>query len=308
MALRGFMEPNGSQATPIPHHSHGPSLHSARPTHSSISQIALRAAPVAPGTSLAGMDKTQRGCVSYKGPRHPHQAAAPLLRLGARVAAVRAFGGSTSPQDGASAPRSDIAAAAGVPELQVSPLGIKMQRRASSDGSPARTWSGSAPSTAASARCALEASDQPLLGGQTIAPTKSNTLRTTRCAHTHPLLLDGVPTEAGDQCVQSVRRRRGVLLAEAWPANDRRERARNANRNFVPPPGTLGLHSTELKISQAELKISQAGSAQARHLPPVRPLPPVTPTSCDPCSNPPRASPHTHTHTHHHHHHPPSPP
>ena len=64
----------------------------------------------------------------------------------------------------------------------------------------------------------------------------------------------------------------------------------------------------ELKISQAELKISQAGSAQARHLPPVRPLPPVTPTSCDPCSNPPRASPHTHTHTHTHHHHPPSPP
>ena len=106
------------------------------------------------------------------------------------------------------------------------------------------------------------------------------------CAHTTPaaarvvsksspqlLALDGVPTGSVDQCVQSIRRRRGVRLAEARPAEERWEKARKAerNRDLVPPPATLGLLSAELKNSQAEPKISQIGSAQARTHPPPSP-------------------------------------
>ena len=84
-------------------------------------------------SALAGMEKTQRASVNSKGLRHPQ---APLLRLGARVAAVRSLGGGTSPQDGksspsdgASAPRSDVAttAAGGVREVLVGPLFIWRQ-------------------------------------------------------------------------------------------------------------------------------------------------------------------------------------
>lgn len=107
------------------------------------------------------------------------------------------------------------------------------------------------------------------------------------CAHTAPaarvvskispaqlLALDGVPSGSMDQCVQSLRTRRGVHLAEARLAEERWEKARRAERNTdqLPPPATLGFRSAELKFSQAELKISQVGSAQARtpgshHLP-----------------------------------------
>jgi hypothetical protein len=107
------------------------------------------------------------------------------------------------------------------------------------------------------------------------------------CAHTAPaarvvskispaqlLALDGVPSGSVDQCVQSLRTRRGVRLAEVRLAEERWEKARRAERNTdqLPPPATLGFRSAELKISQAELKISQVGSAQARtpgshHLP-----------------------------------------
>ena len=84
-------------------------------------------------SALAGMEKTQRASVNSKGLKHPQ---APLLRLGARVAAVRSLGGGTSPQDGksspsdgASAPRSDVAttAAGGVREVLVGPLFIWRQ-------------------------------------------------------------------------------------------------------------------------------------------------------------------------------------
>ena len=101
------------------------------------------------------------------------------------------------------------------------------------------------------------------------------------CAHTAPadrvvskispaqlLALDGVPSGSVDQCIQSLRRRRGVLvrLAEARLAEERREKARRAerNRDLLPPPATLGFRSAELKTAQADLKISQVGSAQAR--------------------------------------------
>ena len=79
------------------------------------------------------------------------------------------------------------------------------------------------------------------------------------------LTRDGVPTGSVDQCVQSIRRRRGVRL-EARPAEERWEKAQKAERkrDLVPPPATLGLHAAKRKTSQAKLKISQVGSAQAR--------------------------------------------
>ena len=97
------------------------------------------------------------------------------------------------------------------------------------------------------------------------------------------LTRDGVPTGSVDQCVQSIRRRRGVRL-EARPAEERWEKAQKAERkrDLVPPPATLGLHAAKRKTSQAKLKISQVGSAQARTryvLVPALSPPPFPPTT-----------------------------
>ena len=288
-------------------------------------------------SGVAGMEKTQRASVSSKGIRHPQ---APLLRLGARVAAVRALvgGGTASPQDGesspsggTSAPRSDVATAAGVREVQVGPLPIWRQvppqlgvehRKEGEEGHEVKDPAAGLRVTGAlgvafyqlsmpkegafcgfdkrshhkdsngtleygELRLALKqvapglASPQPHSLPPSPAPHRPVSgacVLSKSCAHTTPaaarvvskgspqlLALDGVPTGSVDQCVQSIRRRRGVRLAEARPAEERWEKARKAerNRDLVQPPATLGLLSAELKTSQAELKISQIGSAQA---------------------------------------------
>ena len=294
------------------------------------------------------MEKTQRASVNSKGLRHPQ---APLLRLGARVAAVRSLGGGTSPQDGksspsdgASAPRSDVAttAAGGVREVQVGPLPIWRQappqlgvehRKEGKKGHEVEDPTSSLRVTGAlgvafyqlsmpeESRAVLCGSDkdshhkdsngtleygelrlalkqvalglvspQPLSQPPSAAPGRDGGAAAASrpyvvsgacalgksCAPTAPaarvvsqsspqlLALDGVPTGSVDQCVQGIRRRRGVRLAEARPAEERWEKTRKAERhlNLIPPPTTLGLRSAYLKTFQSELNISQVSSAQ----------------------------------------------